>query len=125
MDESIASFDARVVAGPMTWSYALGECRELGAEIRALNWGGIVDEASDSALCLQLALYHQLGGRVDWPLLLGRRSARKFEARLQVWLEIFAREGLQFHKRYLIGGGNYARPEKVEAALRLARAEQL
>jgi hypothetical protein len=28
-----------------------------------------------------------------------------------------------FHPRYLVGGGNYAKPEKVRAALAAARSE--
>ena len=118
----LREFDSRVMAGPMSWSYAWGECLEFLAEVRALSWAGMVDEASDAVLCLQLALFHSMRGHVSWPLLLGRRSARKFEARLTVWEDIFRAEGVPFDKRFLVGGGNYNRPEKVEAALNLGRS---
>lgn len=121
---SIRRFDEEVMGSPMTWRYTAGEVVELWVEIKLMSWSGIVDESSDVLLCTQLALYHSLGKRVSWPLVLGRRSAEKFSARLAVWHGIFSKEGLRFDKRYLAGGGNYAKPEKVKAALDLARAEQ-
>lgn len=122
--ERIGAFNQRVMSGPMTWRYAVGEVVELLVEMRDRNWEGVREEASDAVLCLQLALFHQLGGRVDWPLVIGLKAAFKFERRLPVWERLFAAEGLRFDKRYLIGGGNYNRPAKVQAAFRLAREEQ-
>lgn len=122
--DSIASFDARVMAGPMTWTYWRGECRELWDEVRTANWPAAREELSDVLLCGQCALYHSLRKRVSWPLCCGLFAARKFEARRTVWRGIFERHGLRFENRYLIGGGNYKRIEKVEAALALGRAEQ-
>ncbi len=120
----LSSFNTEVMAGPMTWTYVLGEWRELWVEIAGHDWKAAREELSDVALCGQLALFHMLGGRVSWPIVFGRMAANKFDKRLVVWRGIFSRNGLRFENKYLIGGGNYLRPEKVEAALAMARAEQ-
>lgn len=46
---------------------------------------------------------------------------KDFYGRLEVWKEIFQQEGLEFDVDFLVGGSNYRRPEKVAAALALAR----
>lgn len=122
--DSVASFDARVMAGPMTWKYWRGECRELWDEVRVANWPAAREELSDVLLCGQCAAYHGMRKRISWPLFCGLFAARKFEARRTVWRGLFERHGLRFENRYLIGGGNYRRIEKVQAALALARADQ-
>lgn len=58
------------------------------------------------------------------PLIGARRTIQKIEHRLVVWQTIFEQEALAFDPRYLSNGSNHARPEKVETALALARADQ-
>lgn len=116
---------SNVMAAPMTFSYARGEMLELAAELRALHFAGIREEWSDAILALLLAASEY--APLDWvPVLpgFGLQAARKFIARMGTWERIFRKEGLIFHRRYLVGGGNYEKPAKVRAALALARAEQ-
>lgn len=52
---------------------------------------------------------------------LARRSADKFERRLDVWKAIFAEADVPFDIRALRGGSNYAKQHKIDAALALGR----
>jgi hypothetical protein len=110
------------MASDLPWSYVLGEWQELLAEVRSANLAGIREEWSDVVCCC--GLYLAAAGFVPgWmPILpgLGLYAARKFTARRTVWARIFAHHGLGFHRRYLTGGGNFAKLRKVRAALGLA-----
>lgn len=111
-----------VLAGPVTFDYWAGEVSELWTEIRRLSWRGIREEWGD-VCALGLAHLAARGWPVRWvPLLpgLGLGSALKFQKRLVVWRRIFDHHGAEFRREYLIGGGNYARLNKVRAALALA-----
>lgn len=104
-----------VLASVLPGSYVLGEVEELLAEVRTLNWSGMSEEWSDVTCCAQLWL-HGKGVLPGWiPLLpgLGLYAARKFTARRQVWERIFDHHNTAFDKRYLVGGGNYAKSRKV------------
>jgi hypothetical protein len=47
----------------------------------------------------------------------------KLYDRLGVWKRIFESENVTFHPHCLRGGSNYSRPDKVDKALALGRAE--
>ncbi len=113
------------MASKLPGSYVWGEVKELWVEILALNGKGIAEEWSDVCCCGALWLYGigLLPGWVPLPEAMGGYSARKFTARRDVWKRIFEHHGLEFHKRYLTGGGNYAKLAKVCAALALAGLE--
>jgi hypothetical protein len=110
------------MASDMAWSYVIGEWQELLAEIRSANFAGIREEWSDVSCCAGLYLA-AVGIVPGWmPILpgLGLYAARKFIARRVTWARIFAHHGLEFDRRYLTGGGNFAKMRKVKAALGLA-----
>ena len=117
----VVDLERDVMAAPMSLSYVLGEVWEL---LTARSWAELQEEASDVAVCGQLWLSAATGRRWNWTVRLGWSSAEKFIARRKVWRELFRKEGLEFHNRYLAGGGNYAKPHKVAAAFALARREQ-
>jgi len=113
---------SEVMASDMAWSYVIGEWQELLAEIRSANFAGIREEWSDVSCCAGLYLA-AVGIVPGWmPILpgLGLYAARKFIARRVTWARIFAHHGLEFDRRYLTGGGNFAKMRKVKAALGLA-----
>lgn len=113
---------SHVMASDMTWDYVKGEWQELLAEVRAGNLTGIREEWSDVTCCTGLYLAAR-GWLPGWmPILpgLGLYAARKFIGRRTVWARIFAHHGISFHRRFLVGGGNYAKLRKVKAALGLA-----
>ena len=113
---------SEVMASDLPWSYVLGEWQELLAEVRSANLAGIREEWSDVSCCC--GLYLAAAGWIPgWmPILpgLGLYAARKFTARRVTWARIFAHHGVEFHRRYLTGGGNFAKIKKVKAALELA-----
>ena len=111
-----------VMASALPWSYVAGEWQELLAEIRALNWRGVVEEWSDVTCCAGIFLCGR-GWLPGWvPVLpgLGLYAAHKFDARLETWERVFRHHGVAFSRRYLTGGGNFAKLKKVRAALGLA-----
>lgn len=113
---------SEVMASDLPWSYVIGEWQELLAEVRAGSLAGIREEWSDVTCCAGLYLAAR-GWLPGWmPILpgMGLYAARKFVARRAVWARIFAHHGAQFSRRYLTGGGNYAKLRKVKAALALA-----
>jgi len=116
-----------VLASALPWSYVLGEWRELLDEVQALNGPGMSEEWSDVTCCAALWAYEK-GILPGWfPLLpgFGLYAARKFTARRAVWARIFDHHGIAFNKRYLVGGGNYAKSRKVIGALGLAGCSQV
>lgn len=111
-----------VMASALPWSYVAGEWQELLAEIRVMNWRGIREEWSDVTCCAGLFL-HARGVLPGWvPVLpgFGQYAAQKFTARRSTWEKIFRHHGVPFSRRYLTGGGNFAKMRKVKAALGLA-----
>jgi hypothetical protein len=107
-------------SGDVRISHIFAEIREV-CEARTRD--ELREEMSDVLCFAQVWLFQRLRGRLDWSMPVGRYAANKFTARMAVWRDIFSREGLVFHPRYLVGGGNYAKPEKVRAALAAARSE--
>ena len=107
-------------AGPVTWSYWFGEVKELWVEIKNLNISGIREEWSDVTCLLGVKFL----AKTNAPILpgLGLYAANKFIARIKEWEKIFAANGLEFKKEFIIGGSNYQKPEKVQKALQLAKA---
>ena len=105
----------------MGWKFVLGEVVELFIEIIHLNLHGIISEACDVYTCAMCALETTIGRPVP---ILWRRTYNEWLARVEVWKEIFADHGLEWHVRYISGGGNYRRPEKIRVALDMARTEQ-
>lgn len=116
------------MAGPVEWSYWLGEVDELLVEVRALNWAGIREEWSD-VTCLGTLMLIARGW--TWlrvvPLMpgFGLYAAKKFEKRLETWKRIFDHYGVEFDKKFLVNGGNFAKVRKVRLALGLAGVDFL
>jgi hypothetical protein len=104
------------------FSHARDEFLELVEEITKFNRAGVVEEFDDTVMTVQLWLHCLTGW--DWTMLVSERTFKKYRLRMKVWQRIFSRCGLEFHPRYLRGGGNYRRAHKREAALRAACAEQ-
>lgn len=114
----------QVFGNPVTPSQIKGEAQELWEGLRAGDWANVSEEVSDVALFAQVWAHERLGQRLNWPVTLGMASYQKFKARMDVWEDIFKKEGLKFHPRYLVAGGNHNKPEKVRAALDAARRDQ-
>jgi hypothetical protein len=105
----------------MSWKYTWGEVLELFEEVHKANIQGIISEACDVYTCASCAFWVSTG--IDLPLF-WTKSAKSWFKRVEVWKQIFAREGLVFKVEYLRYGGNHEKPEKVARALSLAREEQ-
>jgi len=112
-----------ITSGNISYGQAKDEVAEVLEEIRARNWAGIKDEASDVSIMYAAALQSNHG--INLPALGGHASAEKGRQRMAVWQKIFADRGLDFHPKYLSGGSNYNRPEKVEAAIAKATLKDL
>jgi hypothetical protein len=104
------------------FSHVREEFLELVEEVLEFNPGGIVEEFDDTVMTAQLWWHCRTGW--DWDIVVSERTFRKYRRRMKVWERIFGRCGLEFHPRYLRGGGNYRRAHKREAALMAAWAEQ-
>lgn len=113
-----------VFGRPVTWAQVAGELMELGEAVLALDPNAIREEFSDVTCFGHIWVWQLLGSPTwSWPAVGAGPSIKKFLDRMNVWHEIFRAEGLVFHPRYLVAGGNYQKPEKVQAALRAARGE--
>jgi len=111
---------ARPADLPCWWN----EVKELAEAIREMSWPDIREEAGDVAFWSWMLLDRAWPREKGWPLWGAGGACAKFRRRFQVWERLFQREGLQFSVRYLAGGGNPGRPEKVRRALEMARREQ-
>jgi hypothetical protein len=108
----------RVSSGQCSFSAVAGEIKEV---FQARTVGEFLDECCDvygMFLCW-LYINHNIDLEMRW-----MRSAEVWFKRVAVWEEIFDREGLVFNNKYLVNGGNYKRPYKVEMALELARKDK-
>jgi hypothetical protein len=111
-----------VFGRPVTAAQVGGELVELFVEVRDWNWEGIREEFSDVMCFLHVYVWQLLGEPArSWPAFGAGPSIAKFTARMNRWSEIFEAEGLVFHPRFLVEGSNYAKPEKVAAALAAAK----
>lgn len=110
----------------MDWGSVRAEVTELIHALRFLNAAGIRDEGADVLAFTLLALYGSFGMNLPMPEWLCGTYLRKTQERIAAWEQIFKERApeLTFSPRYLKGGSNYTRPEKVEAALGFARADQ-
>jgi hypothetical protein len=61
---------------------------------------------------------------INMPMMGAMGSVHKFVDRLDVWKDIFEDHGYDFSPKYLVGGSNYKKQHKVDAALALAHADQ-
>jgi hypothetical protein len=105
----------------MSFSYLLSEVRELIEAIVELDADHVLEEWNDVMLCALIWLSRFLPlGWVPLRSGMGRSSVIKFEARIAVWLEIYAHHGRTFRKEYMSGGSNYRKRHKVQTALRRA-----
>lgn len=111
------------IASPMTWKYFWGEVVELLIEVKNGNLNGIREEWSDVWYHFWLAVYSNW--KIDMPMLFAGYTIKKVEARLKIWEKIFEKNGLRFDKKYLDGGSNYKKPEKVQLALKKAIQETI
>lgn len=116
---------SKVFGSPVTAAQVWGEVVELMQALVAGDVEEIREEVSDVCCFGHYWLWLKVGGLMPaWPAFGADRAAEKFLARFEVWREIFANEGLEFHPRYLVAGGNYRKPHKVVAALSAARLER-
>ena len=99
------------------------EIIEIFEEISSADFKAAWVEVTQCWYYVQL-LVHQWTG-LDWYPRGVSAVLEDFYGRLDVWKEIFKKEGLEFNVDYLVGGSNYNRPAKVEAALALAKALQV
>jgi len=107
---------------PYRFADVCDEATELCEAIRGFDCDGIVEEFGDTIMTFQLWLAWVLP--FDWEMCVPTYVYRKYDARMAGWRDIFSNEGLTFHPRYLINGGNFKRPNKRKAALDLAREDQ-
>lgn len=108
--------------GTINFSHVKGEIEEVLEAMQSRDWENFKEEVSDVACFVQVMIHRKVG--VNWTMLIGDSSAKKFLKRLEVWKDIFHREGLWFSPKYLVNGGNFKKPEKVRMAVEMARKEQ-
>lgn len=95
------------------------EANEL---VNANSVNNLWEEWSDLCFVYGMWANQRLGLRLPIPF--GRPCWEKGIARQKIWREIFTQHNLTFSPRYLRGGSNYKKPEKVFRALAEARADQ-
>lgn len=103
-------------ASRVTMGQVWGEVREVIAS-RSLE--EVKEEVADVLYFVWCRLESRTG--IDVPMWGAGRTVAKVRARIEVWEELFAEQGLDFDRRYLVNGSNHERPEKVEKAFALAR----
>ena len=110
-------------SAPLTDSqFVKGEILELVDAVKTRNWQEVKEEMADVlffSMCYAQAVYG-----INLPLIGAMPTVRKIQKRLTVWQHIFESNDLQFDKKYLVGGSNYQKQQKIDAALTLARYEQ-
>ena len=121
MEKKFEVVDLRrhLLAGPMTWRFCFGELMELVEAVQELDVPHIREEWNDVWFCLW-ALLGQATSRVHgWaiPKGLGHSSCVKFAARLDTWVEICTRHGVEFNPKSLKGGSNFRKRTKVTRIL--------
>lgn len=104
---------------PITMEQVLQEVYEF---LEADELHELRDEMSDVIYFSLCWLEGKTG--INLPMFGAKRTIAKIEARLTVWEAIFADQKLAFSPKYLVGGSNFLKPQKVEQAVSLARREQ-
>lgn len=107
---------AEVMASRLPFSYVWGEVLELKDEVIKLDFAEARKEWDDVVGCFLVWLTGIIG--VSFPLLpfLGKGAADRWVSRLSVWQHIFDLHGVEFHRQYLTGGGNYCKRSKIKKA---------
>ena len=107
---------ANVMASKLPFSYVIGEVIELKDEVVKLDFAEARKEWDDVVGCFLVWLTGVTG--ISFPLLpfLGKGAADRWIARRVVWARIFDLHGVEFHRRYLTGGGNYCKRSRVKKA---------
>lgn len=98
------------------------EVGELIAACVSCRPGHIRAEASQVVFDIQHFIYCHTG--CDFRPVLCGQFVNELYIRLGVWINLFGELGLVFRPKYLRGGSNYKRPDKVELAVSMARLEQ-
>lgn len=129
MEKQFRVVDLRrhLLAGPMTWSFCWGEFKELVEAVVERDVAHIREEWNDVWFCLW-GLLGQATSRVwGWtiPKGLGHSSCVKFDARINVWVEIAAHHGKPFMPETLKGGSNFRKRSKVRRILKAHGVEDI
>ena len=106
-------------ASPITLSQVKGEAFELLEAVIKLDCVEIKEEVADVIYFSLCHLEHRFG--LNLPLVGASPTINKIKERFEKWEKIFEHHGLAFDKKYLVGGSNYKKQEKVDAALAIAR----
>lgn len=106
-------------SGHFKFKSVLGEVVEL---IEARSLDEVKEEFGDVLYFIYCWLYSNY--KINLPMIGAMNSVNKFEARLEVWEEIFTMNLLKFDPKYLVNGSNYNKVRKVRLALDMAREDQ-
>jgi hypothetical protein len=106
-------------SGNFPFKSVMGEVKEL---LEARTVSEMKEEFGDVLYFSYCWLYCKFG--INLPMFGAMDSVEKFGDRLGFWIATFEHNNLEFDPKYLINGSNYNKPEKIEAALELARREQ-
>lgn len=115
-------FTNETPATKLTWTYVLGEVRELIDEIKNLNLIGIRNELCDVYTCAMCAIETSTG--IPMPIF-WMRSANGWYKRLEFFKLYFNKIGLEFKVEYVRYGSNYKNAEKRRKAIELAIEDQI
>lgn len=123
----VSDLSGWLLAGPMTVQYAKGELSELVEAVRDRDVAHIREEWNDVWFCLWGLLGQATPLVADWriPRGFGQSSCAKFDARIQVWVEICAHHGVEFIPSSLKGGSNYRKRTKVTRILSAHDVQQI
>jgi len=106
----------------LTFSYTLGEVKELIEEIKTLNVKGMISELCDVYTCLMCAVETHFG--IPMPIF-WTTSAKQWDNRVEFFEWYLGEIGLEFKVKYLRYGGNYLRKEKRQKVVELAIKDQI
>lgn len=108
-------------SSPITASQVKGEIFELVEAVIKLDGVEFKEEVADVIYFSLCHIESRFG--LNLPLVGAMPTINKIKERFEKWEKIFEHHGLAFDKKYLVGGSNYKKQEKVDAALFLARIE--
>jgi hypothetical protein len=106
-------------SGNIMFKNIISEVKEL---FEARNLEDVKEEFGDVLYFSYCWLYCKFG--INLPMIGAMSSVGKFTIRLDFWEFIFKVNGFEFDPKYLINGSNYLKPEKINAALDMARRDQ-
>lgn len=105
----------------ISFSYIIGEIKEVIQEINKHNLNGIVSELCDVWTCT-LCWITEITN-INLPVI-WQKSAKSTIIRLQYWDIIFKLNNLQFDPKCLCNGANWKKPDKQILAINLAKQSQ-